>query len=55
MNNSISYLDPVGIYRKLYPTAIGYTCMFYKIDHVLGHERNLVHLKVWKIHIFAFQ
>lgn len=45
LKNNISYLDLVGIYRRLHAATVEYICLFYKIDQALGHKTSLNKLK----------
>ncbi len=57
LNTTIEKLDLVDIFRALHPPKIGYTFFssahgtFSRIDHVLGHKRNLNNFK--KIEIIS--
>ena len=57
MNSTISQLDPVDVYRTLYPTSAKCTFFssthgtFIKINHMLSHKASLINSKRVKSHL----
>ena len=55
LNNTLEQMDLVDIYRVLHPKATGYTFFssahgtFSRIDHILGHKKNLSKFKMIEI------
>ena len=51
LNNILEQMDLTDIYRTLHPKATGYTFFssahgtFSRIDHILGHKKNLSKFK----------